>query len=135
MLFITSLTELPEDFGAADDERVDIGIPDLDDATNTSGYVQEFLRSKNVDEKRADYPAPAPEELPARIVKECFPLNKVTAACSGCVTTGARISQMRVWGEAPIKPGAGRNFHRLADIHPAPCEALSSECNVSSNSS
>ncbi len=35
-------------------------------------------------------------------------------------------------GEAPIKPGEGRNFRRLVDIHSAPCEALSSECIVSS---
>lgn len=49
---------------------------DLDDAMNTSRYVQEFLLSWNIDEKRAVYSALALEELSTRIVKECFPLDK-----------------------------------------------------------
>ena len=73
---MTEWAALPEDFGAADDERIDIGIMDLDDAINTSRYVQEFLLSRNVDEKRANYSALALEELSTRIVKECFPLDK-----------------------------------------------------------
>ena len=67
---------LPEDFGAADDERIDFGILDLDEAMNTSEYVREFLLSRNVNQKRATYSALALEELSTRIVKECFSLDK-----------------------------------------------------------
>jgi Na+-driven multidrug efflux pump/anti-sigma regulatory factor (Ser/Thr protein kinase) len=67
---------IPEDFGAADDERFDASIHSLEEAVSISKEVQNFCRGRNIDEKKAYCSALALEELCLGIIKDRFGADK-----------------------------------------------------------
>lgn len=67
---------IPEDFGAAEDERLDASIHSLEEAMTISGEVQRFCEARNVDKKKAYYSALALEELCLGIIKDRFEADR-----------------------------------------------------------
>ncbi len=67
---------IPEDFGAAEDERLDASIHSLEEAMTISSEVQKFCEKRNVSEKKAYYSALALEELCLGIIKDRFEADK-----------------------------------------------------------
>ena len=67
---------IPEDFGAAEDERFDASIHSLEDAVCIAEEVQSFCRGRGIDEKRAYCSALALEELCLGIIKDRFEADK-----------------------------------------------------------
>ena len=67
---------IPEDFGAAEDERLDASIHSLEEAMTISSEVQKFCEERNVDKKKGFYSALALEELCLGIIKDRFEADK-----------------------------------------------------------
>ena len=67
---------IPTDFGAPDNERLDVTIHNLEEAINTSAEVQKFCKERNVNEKKAYYSAITLEELCLGIIKDRFESDK-----------------------------------------------------------
>ena len=67
---------IPADFGAPDDECLDVTIHNLEEAVNTSREIQKFCEEHNVDQKKATYSALAVEELCLGIIKDRFEADK-----------------------------------------------------------
>jgi hypothetical protein len=67
---------IPTDFGAPDNERLDVTIHNLEEAINTSEELQKFCKERNIDEKKAYYSAITLEELCLGIIKDRFELDK-----------------------------------------------------------
>ena len=67
---------IPEDFGAADDERYDASIYSLEDTTAAAEGIQEFCKGRGLDGKKAYYSALAVEELCLGIIKDRFDADK-----------------------------------------------------------
>ena len=67
---------IPEDFGASDEERIDISICSREDAVNTSRRILDFCRGRHIDEKRSYYSALALEELACKIIDARFGEDK-----------------------------------------------------------
>ena len=67
---------IPADFGASEDECLDVTIHDLDEAINTSMEIQKFCEERNIDQKKATYSALAVEELCLGIIKDRFETDK-----------------------------------------------------------
>ena len=63
---------IPKDFGAADDERFDASIHNLDEAVVASREVQNFFKERGFDEKKAYCSALAVEEMCLGIIKDRF---------------------------------------------------------------
>ena len=67
---------IPADFGAPEDECLDVTIHNLDEAVNTSREIQRFCEARNVDQKKAAYSAIAVEELCLGIIKDRFEADR-----------------------------------------------------------
>ena len=67
---------IPSDFGASEDECLDVTIHNLEEAVNTSREIQRFCEQHNVDQKKATYSALAVEELCLGIIKDRFEADK-----------------------------------------------------------
>lgn len=66
------LMVIPEDFGVADDERIDISIHSSEEVVTLSRRIQEFCLSKGIDKRRAYLSALALEEMAGNIVDHGF---------------------------------------------------------------
>ena len=71
-LRIPDLMVIPEDFGVADDEKIDISVQTPEEVVSVSRSIQEFCQSKGIDEKRSYYAALAMEEMAGNIVEHGF---------------------------------------------------------------
>lgn len=67
---------IPADFGAPEDECLDVTIRNLDEAVNTSMEIQRFCEARDVDQKKAAYSAIAVEELCLGIIKDRFEVDR-----------------------------------------------------------
>ncbi len=67
---------IPADFGASEDECLDVTIHNLDEAVNTSMEIQKFCEERNIDKKKATYSALAVEELCLGIIKDRFEADR-----------------------------------------------------------
>ena len=76
---------IPEDFGAADDERMDASIYSLEEAISTSREVQRFCEERNIDPKKSYYSALALEELCLGIIKDRFDADRKKHMIEVCV--------------------------------------------------
>lgn len=63
---------LPPDFGAAEEQRLDITIHSMDEVTATSERVLAFCSGRGIERRRAYYSALCLEEMAANIVKHGF---------------------------------------------------------------
>ena len=66
------LMTLPEDFGVAEDERIDISVTQIDEVIRVSQKVQNFCLEKGIDQKRAYLAGLAMEEMAGNIVEHGF---------------------------------------------------------------
>ena len=67
---------IPENFGVAEDERIDISVRSMDDVVTVSENVQTFCREKGFDEKHSYIAALAIEEMAGNIVEHGFTKDK-----------------------------------------------------------
>lgn len=67
---------IPENFGAADDERIDISIQSKEEAVHTSRKILDFCKGRNIDDRRSTYAALALEELACTIIEKRFSEDK-----------------------------------------------------------
>ena len=66
------LMVIPDDFGASEDERMDLSIDSLEDVTTVSERVQIFCASRGVDARRAMLAGLSMEEMAGNIVEHGF---------------------------------------------------------------
>ena len=69
---IEDLLTIPEDFGAAEDECIDISIHDAEEVASTSEKIIEFCARNGVDHKRSFYAGLCMEEMADNIVEHGF---------------------------------------------------------------
>ncbi len=70
------LLAVPDDFGVAEDQRLDISIHNEKEVTDTAQLVMAFCRKAGIDEKRAMYAGLCMEEMAGNIVEHGFPDGK-----------------------------------------------------------
>jgi anti-sigma regulatory factor (Ser/Thr protein kinase) len=69
---IEDLLAIPEDFGVAEDQRLDISIHNETEVTETSQLVMDFCRRVGIDAKRSIYAGLCMEEMAGNIVEHGF---------------------------------------------------------------
>ena len=69
---VEELMVVPEDFGASEEERMDITVDTLEEVIQLSQRIQQFCRDRGIDEKRSYLSALALEEMAGVIVQEGF---------------------------------------------------------------
>ena len=67
---------IPDDFGVADDERMDITITDMSEVVTISRQVQHFCLNKGIDPVRSMYAGLSMEEMTGNVVKHGFTADK-----------------------------------------------------------
>ena len=66
------LMVIPDDFGASEDERMDLSIKSIEDVVSISQQVQAFCREKGIDERRSYLAGLSMEEMAGNIVDHGF---------------------------------------------------------------
>ena len=66
------LMVVPEDFGASEDERMDLSIRNIDEVVSISRQVQAFCRERGIDERRSYLAGLSMEEMAGNIVDHGF---------------------------------------------------------------
>ena len=66
------LMVIPDDFGASEDERMDLSIRSIEDVVSISQQVQAFCREKGIDERRSYLAGLSMEEMAGNIVDHGF---------------------------------------------------------------
>ena len=72
---LDKLMAIPDDFGAAEDARVDVSVHDMVEVLTVSKTVISFCEKRGVDKKRAGYAGLALEEMAGNVVRHGFPLD------------------------------------------------------------
>ena len=67
---------IPADFGAAEDERMDISVKSVEEVVRVAEAVQDFCRSRGVDERTAHMSALCLEEMAGNVVEHGFTKDK-----------------------------------------------------------
>ena len=73
---LEKLLAIPDDFGVAEDQRLDISIHNEKEVTDTAQLVMEFCRKVGIDAKHAMYAGLCMEEMAGNIVEHGFPDGK-----------------------------------------------------------
>ena len=68
-----ALLMIPEDFGAAENERMDISLTSLDEVVNLSKQIQDFCIERGVDERRSYLSGLFLEEMAGNVIEGGFP--------------------------------------------------------------
>ena len=63
---------IPDDFGIAEDDRIDMTVRNMEDVVTISMKVSEFCREKGIDEKRAYHASLFMEEMAGNVVDHGF---------------------------------------------------------------
>ena len=66
------LMVIPDDFGASEDERIDITITTRDEVINLSRRIMDFCQERGIDRRRSYFSALALEEMAGNIVEHGF---------------------------------------------------------------
>ena len=66
------LMAIPEHFGAAPEERMDISVRTIEEVVSIAGKVQEFCKERGIDTKRAQLAAMALEEMAGNVILHGF---------------------------------------------------------------
>ncbi|MBQ2685925.1 MAG: ATP-binding protein [Erysipelotrichaceae bacterium] len=66
------LMVIPADFGAAEDERIDITVMNMEEVINLSKRIMDFCQSRGIDKRRSYFSALALEEMAGNIVEHGF---------------------------------------------------------------
>lgn len=69
---LEELMAIPEDFGVAEDDRMDMTVMDMDDVVRISQQVQAFCESRGIDSRRSHLAGLAMEEMAGNIVDHGF---------------------------------------------------------------
>ena len=69
---LEQLLMIPDSFGAAENERIDISITQLSEVVSISSRVIDFCRERGIDERRAQHAGLALEEMAGNIVEHGF---------------------------------------------------------------
>ena len=67
------LLMIPKDFGAAENERMDISLKSLDDVVNISQRIHDFCTERGVDERRSYLSGLFLEEMAGNVIEAGFP--------------------------------------------------------------
>ena len=73
---IEELMALPEDFGASEQERLDLSVKCMDDVVNISEEIQFFCLERGIDDRRAHLAGLALEEMAGNIVDYGFEADR-----------------------------------------------------------
>lgn len=105
------LMVIPKDFGAAEDDIIDITVNKMEQVVNISQQVQRFCLSKGIDTRRAFFAALAVEELAGNVVEHGFKKdNKDHSADIRVVCKGQDII-LRIKDDCqPFNPQEYRNM-------------------------
>ena len=96
---------LPPDFGAAEEQRLDITIHSIDEVTATSERVLAFCSGRGIERRRAYYSALCLEEIAANIVKHGFHADNKSHAVDVRVVHKGEDVILRVKDDcAPFNP-------------------------------
>ena len=96
---------LPPDFGASEEQRLDITIHSMDEVTATSKRVLAFCSGRGIERRRAYYSALCLEEIAANIVKHGFHADNKSHAVDVRVVHKGEDVILRVKDDcAPFNP-------------------------------
>ena len=73
---VEQLMVIPDDFGVAEDERMDISIKNMDEVVSISEQIQSFCLSRGIDERRSYLAGLSMEEMAGNIVDHGFTKDK-----------------------------------------------------------
>ncbi|MBQ6560578.1 MAG: ATP-binding protein [Erysipelotrichaceae bacterium] len=66
------LLVIPDGFGVAEDERIDLSLTDMDEVVQVAERIQNFCREKGIDERRAYLAGLAMEEMAGNVIEHGF---------------------------------------------------------------
>ena len=72
---LETLMAIPDDFGAAEDARIDVSVRDMVEVLTVSKKITAFCKSRGVDKRRGGYAALCLEEMAGNVVRHGFPLD------------------------------------------------------------
>ena len=75
---LEELMVIPEDFGVAENERMDLAVHSMDEVISISERVHDFCRERGIDEKRAYLAALSMEEMAGNVVLHGFTKDRKT---------------------------------------------------------
>ena len=67
---------IPDDFGAPENERMDISVKNIDEVVTIAHKVQNFCRERGIDDRRSYLAGLAMEEMAGNIVEHGFVKDK-----------------------------------------------------------
>ncbi len=70
---LEDLMVIPEDFGAKEDERLDITVRDMEHVTSISQKIIDFSKERGIDKRRAYFAGLCLEEMAGNVVTHGFP--------------------------------------------------------------
>jgi len=73
---VDELMVIPEDFGASEEDRMDLTIRSMDEVVRVSREVQEFCLNKGIDQRRAYLAGLSMEEMAGNIIDHGFTKDK-----------------------------------------------------------
>ncbi len=65
--------DIPDSFGAAEDDRIDIAVHNMDEVVTVSEKISSFCREKGIDRRRSFHAALCLEEMAGNVVVHGFP--------------------------------------------------------------
>ena len=72
------LMVIPDGFGAAEEDRLDLSVRNMEEVVLVSRKVQQFCQEKGLDTRRAAFAALAMEEMAGNIIQHGFPQDRKT---------------------------------------------------------
>ena len=69
---LDDLLMIPEDFGVAEEERIDLNLSSMDEVVKVAQQIQNFCKDKGIDDRRAYLAGLAMEEMAGNVIEHGF---------------------------------------------------------------
>lgn len=100
------LMAIPKDFGVGEEDRMDLTLQSMEDVVQIAEGIQEFCKSKGVDEKRSYLAGLFMEEMAGNVVKHGFSKDKKKHSIDGRVVYKDDEVILRIKDDCvPFDPG------------------------------
>ena len=114
---VDDLLVIPDDFGAPEEDRIDVSIHTMKEVTQISEKVQKFCLAKRIDEKRSFLAALAMEEMAGNVVSHGFTKDSKKHSVDIRVVYKNDKVILRIKDDCiPFDPAERRDFTEIADV-------------------
>lgn len=111
------LLVIPDDFGAPENERMDLSIRDMDDVVSVSENVQAFCQERGIDNRRSYLAGLSMEEMSGNIISHGFTKDKKSHSVDVRVVHKGDDVILRIKDDCvPFDPSARRKIAEDKDV-------------------